>query len=150
MANEWLGTVAGSVWRAQELAKAINTLPPDVALGAAKDVDPRDEAARKNLADLMAGVGGLVAQTVDAADAERTEIENSMLARVVDYRSQLRAYNLTPRLYMAQQYLNTLAEVLPNIRKYVIASPTQGKPFIVNFEMKDQAGLFELTAPPKR
>jgi hypothetical protein len=40
--------------------------------------------------------------------------------------------------------------VLPNIRKYVMASPTQGKPFIVNFEMKDQAGLFELTAPPKR
>ena len=150
MANQWLGTVAGSVWRAQELAKAINTLPPDVAVGAARDVDPRDEAARKHLADLMAGVGGLVAQTVDAADAERTEIENSMLARVVDYRSQLRAYNLTPRLYMAQQYLNTLAQVLPNIRKYVVASPTQGKPFIVTFEMKDQAGLFELTAPPKK
>jgi modulator of FtsH protease HflK len=150
MANQWLGTVAGSVWRAQELAKAINTLPPDVAVGAARDVDPRDEAARKHLADLMADVGGLVAQSVDAAEAERTNIENGMLARVVDYRAQLRAYSLTPRLYMAQQYLNTLAQVLPNIRKYVMASPTQGRPFIVNFDMKDQAGLFELTAPPKK
>jgi regulator of protease activity HflC (stomatin/prohibitin superfamily) len=150
VANQWLAGVAGSVWRAQELAKAINTLPPDVAVGAAKDVDPRDEVARGHLADLMAGVGGTVAQTVDAAEAERTQIENGMLARVIDYRSQLRAYQLTPRLYMAQQYLNTLAEVLPNIRKYVIASPTQGKPFIVNFEMKDQAGLFELGGPPGR
>jgi regulator of protease activity HflC (stomatin/prohibitin superfamily) len=148
VANQWLASVAGSVWRAQELAKAINTLPSDVAVGAARDVDPRDEAARRHLADLMAGVGGLVAQTVDAAEAERTEIENGMLARVIDYQSQLRAYQLTPRLYMAQQYLNTLAHVLPSIRKYVMASPTQGKPFIVNFEMKDQAGLFELAAPP--
>jgi modulator of FtsH protease HflK len=150
MANQWLGNVAGSVWRAQELAKAINTLPPDVAIGAAREVDSRDEAARKYLAELMAGVGGLVALTVDAAEAERTNIENGMLASVVNYRSQLRAYNLTPRLYMAQQYLNTLTQVLPNIRKYVMASPTQGKPFIVNFDMKDQAGLFELTAPPKK
>lgn len=149
IANQWLASAAGSVWRAQELAKAIDTLPPDVAVGAAKEVDPRDEEARKRLADLMAGVGGVVAQTVDAAEAERTQIENNMLARVLDYRSQLRAYQLTPRLYMAQQYLNTLAQVLPSIRKYVVASPTQGQPFIVNFEMKDQAGLFELSEPSK-
>ena len=31
--NGILGTMAGSVWRAQELAKAINAMPPEVALG---------------------------------------------------------------------------------------------------------------------
>ncbi len=150
VANQQLGTVAGTVWRAKELAQAINTLPRAVAAGATGPADPKADAARKDLAILMADAGGEVAATVNAAEADRTQIENDMLARVAGYKSQLRAYNLAPQLFMAQQYLNTLAQVLPSVRKYVIASPTQGQPFVVNIDMKDQAGLFELTPPPKK
>ena len=148
--NEVLGRTAGSVWRAQELAKAINALPPEVALGVPADLDPKAEEARRQLADLLAGAGGMVAQTVNAAEVERTAIENGVLADVVGFHAQLRAYNVAPRLYAAQQYLNTLADVLPSIRKYVMASPTHGKPFIVNFEMKDQSGVFDLASPSKK
>ena len=101
------------------------------------------------MADLLSKAGGIVAQTVNAAEAERTGIENGVLADVIAFKAQLQGYNVAPRLYAAQQYLNTLADILPTIRKYVMASPTQGKPFIVNFEMKDQAGVFDL-APSKK
>ncbi len=148
--NEMLGRVAGSVWRAQELVKAINAMPPEVALGAVADLDPKAEEARRQLADLLAGAGGTVAQTVNAAEAERTTIENNVLADVVGFQAQLKAYNVAPRLYAAQQYLNTLADVLPSIRKYVMASPTHGMPFIVNLEMKDQSGVFDLVPPSKK
>jgi membrane protease subunit HflK len=150
VANQVLGSVAGSVWRAEQLHAAIDVLPPDVAAGAAADLDPKAAAARRHLADLVAGAGGRMAQIVNAAEAERTTIENSVLADVAGYQAQLRAYKLAPQLYTAQQYLNTLAEVLGPIRKYVVASPTRGRPFIVNFEMKDQAGLFDLTPPAKK
>jgi modulator of FtsH protease HflK len=148
--NEMLGRVAGSVWRAQELAKAINALPAEAALGSPADLDPQAEQARHRLADLLAESGGMVAQTVNAAEAERTAIENSVLADVAGFKAQLRAFNIAPHLYAAQQYLNTLADILPSVRKYVMASPTNGRPFIVNFDMKDQAGVFDLVPPGKK
>lgn len=149
-ANQQLAGMAGSVWRAKELANVISVLPSEVAVGSAAMADPQAEQARKHLAQLVADAGGEVARTVCEAEADRTGIENLVLSEVVAYRSQLTAYNVAPRLYTAQQYLNTLAQVLPSIRKYVVASPTQGKPFIVNFEMKDQAGLFDLAPPGKK
>jgi len=45
LANEMLGTVAGSVWQAQQLREAIDSLPADVAVGAAADLDPEAAAA---------------------------------------------------------------------------------------------------------
>jgi regulator of protease activity HflC (stomatin/prohibitin superfamily) len=150
IANGTLGMMAGSVWQARQLVEAIKDLPPDAAAGGTAEPNPEVTATRKRVADLVAGAGGEVARIINDAEADRTDRETSILADVAGYRAQLQAFNIAPRLYMAQQYLNTLADVLPPIRKYLVASPTQGKPFIVIFDMKDQAGLFDLSPPVKK
>ncbi len=149
VANQYLATAAGSVWRAQQLAEAIEELPPAVLTGEA-GADGEAQVVDRRLAELLAGAGGEVARTVSTAEAERTEIENRGLANVASYAARLEGYRLAPQLYTSAEYLSTLAQVLGPARKYLMVSPTQGQRFIVEFEMKDQAGLFDMAPTDAR
>jgi len=142
--NQVLGSLVGDVELAQALAQAI-----DKALRAGAespgDEPPDVQAARKRLTDLLHRVGGEVAKMISAAEADRVERENAVLGDVARWDAQLRAYKLAPQLYTASAYLDILARVLKPVRKYLIAAKTEGRPFVVEFDVKEEAGLFEIT-----
>lgn len=134
-ANARLSSLAGSSWLAKELSKAIDAA--DLATTSAQA-----DAARKRLADLLSHTGGEVARIINAAEAERTSRENNSLADVAGFKAKLKAYNQAPHLFAAAEYLDALAKVLKPVRKYLIATSTGDRPFVVQFDMKDQGDLF--------
>ncbi len=144
--NGRLSTLAGSSWLAGQLAKAVDAVDNSGPRGSS----PQADAARKWLADLLTRAGGHVAKIINDAEAERTEQENKALASVASFKAELKAYNQAPRLFAAAEYLDTMAHVLKPVRKYLVATPTGDRPFVVTFDMKDPTDVFgSLAAPGK-
>jgi len=155
-----LAASAGDVPLAEELARTIderdrlrNEVDRLQNEGAGNEdprvvaAEQRVDAAEKRFAYLLSQSGGDASQIVSKAEAQRLQIESRELADVISWQSKLSAYQKAPSLYAASAYLDTLAEILPGIRKYVVAAPTQNRPFVVQFDMKDQAGLLDLSRP---
>ena len=131
-ATQVLTGLAGSPWLAEQIDLAIQEVGRN----------PDSEQARKHLADLLGRAGGEIARILNKAEADRTDSENIALADVAAFKAKLKAYRQAPRLFAAAEYLDTLARVLQPVRKYLVASPTGDRPFVVTFDMKDQEGIF--------
>jgi len=142
-ANRILSTAAGGVQLAEQLARVIDEYS---ALQAqfVSPTDPQFKAVKVKLTDLLARAGGDVSRIIAEAEAERIKRENLVLGEAASWKAQLQAYRLAPRLYTASRYLDVLSEILPKVRKYLIASKTRGLPVVVEFDVKDQMGLYEI------
>lgn len=107
--------LAESIRRASELKR---TEPADSA-ALAQAVGRRDA--------LFSRASGEVSAIMAGARAYRWNRENAWLSRAERFKSELLSYRASPSVYSYRRYLMALSEGLENVRKFLLATDTEGR-----------------------
>jgi len=140
--NAILGTLIGSVDRAYELADLAARYQTAQAEGRAEAV----ERLGKQFDEALAQAKGDIFRTL--REAQSYAFEKATLARATGERfaGQVAAYKAAPKIYLQEQRLAALEEVLPDVRKYIIAvDPNDRQVIIMDLQDKPPTNLLDMT-----
>ena len=143
--NKRLSQVAGDVSRAEQLAKAIETMNRLDSDAQASEADRK--AAQDNVQLLFFGeeskavrpVGGDAQSRIARARSERWKAENEAHARSVMFAQEIANKQIAPEVYFTRRYLRTMAESVKGIRKYLLAIQGETSTRTFNLDIKDPA-----------
>ncbi len=113
-----LATVAGSEEKARRIAREIETLENMVNDGVAT-TDPEFMTRTEELERLLVEAGGDAAKTLLQAQADRWVVHMDAWARYIQQDSQYAAYEASPELYMAREYLQRMSAALAKTRLFI-------------------------------
>ncbi|MCH7870251.1 MAG: hypothetical protein IID33_00985 [Planctomycetes bacterium] len=100
----------------------------------------------RQLESQFLGLGGLAAQIMAEAQAERWETENQAEADLARLRNERRAYRAAPELYKQRKYLEALVLGLMDARKYFLAFDPGDRDIKIRVEAQEVIGPdFSLT-----
>ncbi|MCC7204698.1 MAG: hypothetical protein IT441_06435 [Phycisphaeraceae bacterium] len=149
-ATATLAQVAGSVDKALELDGAIRELEKliqDAPTGKAgkeqtEEMRRRTAEAQVRVDQLLTAARGQAAETIYDALAYRWERELTERGKAWRFTAQLDAFGRAKHYYMAREYLDVLAEVLPKTRRYVLppgaAAISGGQvPGVIRLDLKE-------------
>lgn len=158
-ATEILAQVAGSLDQARDL---------DAAILALEDLSRRYESLRSSGADaaslqsarqlllqqqarvdaLLASAGGDAAKTIGQALAYRWQRQLTELGKARLFQAQVAGYRQAPRYYLARLYLDALAEILPQTRRFVVPAELS-TPRTVRLDLTEAgSALGAILSPP--
>ncbi|MCC7407862.1 MAG: hypothetical protein IT442_07310 [Phycisphaeraceae bacterium] len=149
-ATATLARVAGSVDKALELDGAIRELEKliqDAPTGKvnkeqAEEMRRRTAEAQVRVDQLLTAARGQAAERIYDALAYRWERELTERGKAWRFTAQLDAFNRAKHYYMAREYLDVLAEVLPQTRRYVLPPQAGGAnggpmPGVIRLDLKE-------------
>jgi regulator of protease activity HflC (stomatin/prohibitin superfamily) len=146
--NRRLSEMAGDVQRAEQLAASISEVnalrareKPGVEV--LKEAEQETETLFFGDAERsIRPVGGKASQLVSEARRKRWELENQAHGQASLFKSELLIQEAAPGVYAMRRYLETLAEGLQGIRKYVMAaSGGEGMIRAFNLNLEDSQEL---------
>jgi len=159
-ATATLAQVAGSVDRALTLDAAIRDLeqlgrqlqqlegakPVDAA--AVSQVSDQWTAKQQEVDRLLTAARGQAAETIYDALADRWQRELSERGKVLRFDAQIAGYRRAPQYYTAKLYLDALAEVLPQTRRFVLPGG-ETAPGTIRIDMKDAGSALGAMLEPE-
>ncbi|HRS12055.1 MAG TPA: SPFH domain-containing protein [Sedimentisphaerales bacterium] len=140
--NATLGALIGSVEKAYELADLATQYQRAQTEGRTENV----ERLGRQFDDALAQAKGAIFQTL--REAQSYAFEKATLARATGERfaGQVAAYRAAPSIYLQEQRLAALEEVLPGIRKHVVAvDPNDRQVLIMDLQDKPPTNLLDMT-----
>lgn len=141
--NRILAEAAGNVERARTLAAAIeemNRLEADPDASQQRLNEVRQQVARGFFGDASKGirpVGGEAAELIVQARESRWQDENEAYGRAVAFEAEMATKNAAPKVYYMRRYLEALAEALPGVRKYVMATEGEHRAQTFHLNLQD-------------
>lgn len=139
--NETLSTLAGSVSKAYELADLAAEYQDAQDQGRTEDAERLGERFYEAVAQARGRIFKIL------TDAQSYAFEKATLAEAAGERfaGQMKAYNAAPDIYSREQRLAVLEEMLPGIRKYVVAAgPNDTEVIILDLQEKGPMDLLDV------
>ncbi len=144
--NRTLSTLTGSVKNAYEMSN----LAAQYQKAQKEDRTQDADKLGKQLDSAFAKAKGDIFRIL--RDSQSYAFEKATLARAEADRfaGRLKAYRAAPRIYMREQRLAVLEEILPGLRKYVVVSdPNNSEVVIMNLEDKLTPDLYDIGGLPE-
>jgi modulator of FtsH protease HflK len=139
-----LARVAGSVAQAEQLAAAIRELEQVDA-----QTDEQRLAMLARIDTMLTRARGEAARVVHVAMAYRWQREMLERGKAHRFLAQAQAFRRAPRYYMDQEYLDTLTQVLPQTRRFIVPSGVGADGFI-RVDLTEAASALTTLLEPDR